>query len=494
MLQQRALLRTRAAPASGGGLLPAAAHRSLCCRSRTTMRPQASSAKVQSTAADWIEANLGAGPVVKETFVGGSNWSSAYIYDTAGGRQLFVKLAMGGRDDSMFQGEAQGLRAMHATKTVRVPEVYHVGPAPNGRGSFIVMEALPLGGRVDQAEMGRQLARMHLAEPADPEARAGRFGFCVDNTIGATPQPNGWMDSWVDFYRERRLRHQLQLLGDRRMSQLGDKLLDNLEVFFEDIAGDIRPSVLHGDLWSGNIAGVGPGGAPAIFDPATYYGHHEAEFGMSWCAGLSADFWASYRAVLPPAPLAEKRKELYLLYHYLNHTNLFGGGYYDTSLRMLERLPAAARRCTRPPPSAPAAVAAPTRAMSGRGKGKSQGERKKAVSHSLKSGLSFPVGRIARYLRKGRYADRLGAGAPVYVAAVLEYLAAEVLELSGNAAHDNKKNRILPRHVMLAIRNDEELSKLLGNVHIANAGVPPNIHTMLLPKKKEPKAKHEEEE
>ena len=101
-----------------------------------------------------------------------------------------------------------------------------------------------------------------------------------------------------------------------------------------------------------------------------------------------------------------------------------------------------------------------------------------------KTGLQFPVGRVARYLKKGRYATRVGAGAPVYLAAVLEYLAAEVLELSGNAARDNKKNRIVPRHIQLAIRNDEELSKLLGGVTIAYGGVLPNIHSMLLPKSK----------
>ena len=119
--------------------------------------------------------------------------------------------------------------------------------------------------------------------------------------------------------------------------------------------------------------------------------------------------------------------------------------------------------------------------MSGRGKGKSG---KKPVSRSAKAGLQFPVGRIARYLKKGRYATRVGAGAPVYLAAVLEYLCAEVLELSGNAARDNKKNRIVPRHVQLAIRNDEELSKLLGGVTIASGGVLPNIHSVLLPKVK----------
>jgi histone H2A len=116
----------------------------------------------------------------------------------------------------------------------------------------------------------------------------------------------------------------------------------------------------------------------------------------------------------------------------------------------------------------------------GRGKG---GSGKKAMSRSAKAGLSFPVGRIARYLKKGKYATRIGAGAPVYLAAVLEYLCAEVLELAGNAARDNKKTRIVPRHIQLAVRNDEELSKLLGGVTIANGGVLPNVHSMLLPKK-----------
>jgi len=82
-----------------------------------------------------------------------------------------------------------------------------------------------------------------------------------------------------------------------------------------------------------------------------------------------------------------------------------------------------------------------------------------------------------------QYASRIGAGAPVYLAAVLEYLAAEILELAGNAARDNKKTRIIPRHIQLAVRNDEELSKLLSGVTIASGGVLPNIHTVLLPKK-----------
>eukprot|EP00020_Sapocribrum_chincoteaguense_P000564 CAMPEP_0170742958 /NCGR_PEP_ID=MMETSP0437-20130122/7016_1 /TAXON_ID=0 /ORGANISM="Sexangularia sp." /LENGTH=119 /DNA_ID=CAMNT_0011081603 /DNA_START=61 /DNA_END=420 /DNA_ORIENTATION=+ len=107
----------------------------------------------------------------------------------------------------------------------------------------------------------------------------------------------------------------------------------------------------------------------------------------------------------------------------------------------------------------------------------------KSTSRSAKAGLQFPVGRVHRHLRQGRYATRVGAGAPVYLAAVMEYLAAEILELAGNAARDNKKHRIIPRHIQLAVRNDEELNKLLAGVTIASGGVIPNIHSVLLPKK-----------
>ncbi|XP_072318173.1 uncharacterized protein [Eucyclogobius newberryi] len=127
--------------------------------------------------------------------------------------------------------------------------------------------------------------------------------------------------------------------------------------------------------------------------------------------------------------------------------------------------------------------------MSGRGKGAGKA-RAKAKSRSSRAGLQFPVGRVHRLLRKGNYAQRVGAGAPVYLAAVLEYLTAEILELAGNAARDNKKTRIIPRHLQLAVRNDEELNKLLGGVTIAQGGVLPNIQAVLLPKKTE-KAKEQ---
>ncbi len=147
-----------------------------------------------------------------------------------------------------------------------------------------------------------------------------------------------------------------------------------------------------------------------------------------------------------------------------------------------------ARRFTSPPPPSPSL---PLPLAGGRGKKAASG--KKAVSRSSKAGLQFPVGRVGRYMKKAKVADRIGAGAPVYLAAVLEYLSAEILELAGNAARDNKKSRIVPRHIQLAVRNDEELNKLLGGVTIASGGVLPNIHASLMPKstgkgKKETKA------
>ncbi|MGH0157055.1 UNVERIFIED_CONTAM: hypothetical protein FKN15_032884 [Acipenser sinensis] len=137
--------------------------------------------------------------------------------------------------------------------------------------------------------------------------------------------------------------------------------------------------------------------------------------------------------------------------------------------------------------------------MSGRGKTSGKA-RAKAKTRSSRAGLQFPVGRVHRLLqfpvgrvhrllRKGNYAQRVGAGAPVYLAAVLEYLTAEILELAGNAARDNKKTRIIPRHLQLAVRNDEELNKLMGGVTIAQGGVLPNIQAVLLPKKTEKPAK-----
>ena len=118
-------------------------------------------------------------------------------------------------------------------------------------------------------------------------------------------------------------------------------------------------------------------------------------------------------------------------------------------------------------------------AKHGRG-GKGKASTSRPMTKAARAGLQFPVGRIARFMKQGRHAERVGAGAPVYLAAVLEYLAAEVLELAGNAAKDNKKTRIIPRHIQLAVRNDEELNRLLKDTTIASGGVLPYINSFLI--------------
>jgi len=130
------------------------------------------------------------------------------------------------------------------------------------------------------------------------------------------------------------LQHQLRLTNDKHLQQLGERLCSNLHVFFDGI--EIRPSTLHGDLWSGNIASVD--GSFSLFDPATYYGHAEADFGMSWCAGFDKGFWDAYNAIIPKEPGWDNRHDIYQLYHYLNHFNLFGGGYYRQCDSILQRL------------------------------------------------------------------------------------------------------------------------------------------------------------
>lgn len=278
--------------------------------------------------------DLGLGKVTACVRAGSSGWATMRTFTTDRGDTYFAKVSR--EDASMFAGEAASLRALYRTGTIRVPEVFHTAKLQTVEGSFILMEKLNLQVVWGNSQLGRAIAELHLAPPVLPEAQAGKFGFEVDNTIGSTPQLNGWASNWVDFFRERRLRYQAARTGDPTVIELTDKLCDRLDIFFEDIKDDIRPSLIHGDLWSGNISGCD--GEVAIFDPASYYAHSEAEFGMSWCAGFSRTFWEAYHELVPKAPGFEMRKPLYQLYHYMNHYNLFGGGYAGPVMSILADL------------------------------------------------------------------------------------------------------------------------------------------------------------
>ncbi|UPQ97484.1 fructosamine/ketosamine-3-kinase [Chloropicon primus] len=333
-------------------------------RRRRRRRPLSAAAAVLRSSSDlplepldeiklWIDANLASrlGSVVRVSGGGGgSGWAQTHVLDLKGGGKLFAKIAKGRGKDEMFRGEYEGLNAMNGTGTVGVPRAFHYDDLyGSGKGSWILMEFVDLSGRLDQAELGLKLGLMHMADPVvasrddedededEDEEESRPFGFFVDNSIGATPQPNDWTADWVEFYREKRLWHQLKLTGDTKLLRLGETALERLDEVFSPVAGSVRPSILHGDLWSGNVA-ADRAGNPVIYDPACYYGHHEAEFGMSWCASFTDRFWGAYEDVVPKEPAGYgERRQLYQLYHYLNHYNLFGGSYYYTCETILKQ-------------------------------------------------------------------------------------------------------------------------------------------------------------
>ncbi|MBT3468212.1 MAG: fructosamine kinase family protein [Opitutae bacterium] len=222
-----------------------------------------------------------------------------------------------------FHIESLALMEMGATRTIRVPKPVCNGIA-DGR-AFLVLEFIEMGPPQagSQAKAGQQLANMHR--------NTGKaFGWHCNNTIGATPQQNPLTQTWTDFYRSNRLGFQLELAARGGQAFHGaDKLLERLEDYFENY--NPVPSLLHGDLWSGNI-GYGRHGQPAIFDPATYYGDRETDLAFTeMFGGFGPEFYNAYDETWPRDSGFKIRKKLYNLYHYLNHHNLFGGGYSSTA-------------------------------------------------------------------------------------------------------------------------------------------------------------------
>jgi fructosamine-3-kinase len=239
------------------------------------------------------------------------------------GRAVFLKLNEARFADA-FAAEADGLAALRAAGC-RAPEPIAHGTA--GASAYLVLEFLELGAGGDFAALGTMLAALHRRQGA-------RFGWARDNYIGSTPQANGGCESWMEFWRERRLEPQLALAAKNGYQ------LDAPPVWRLLEGHEPAASQLHGDLWSGN-AGFLPDGAPVLFDPAVYYGDREADLAMTELfGGFPQEFYAAYNAAWPLAPAYERRKHLYNLYHLLNHLNLFGGGYLAqvrSALRLLAR-------------------------------------------------------------------------------------------------------------------------------------------------------------
>ncbi len=237
-----------------------------------------------------------------------------------------------------FEAEAAGLAALRAAGCVRVPDVMAVGIADGL--ARIELEHLDLAGldRGSGAALGRQLAELH-------RHTGERFGWQDDNWIGGTPQHNGWQGEWPLFFARKRLLPQLERAAgngmERKLVERGEALAGRLGAFFIDYHP--APSLLHGDLWSGNASAL-PDGTPVIFDPAAYYGDREADLAMSELfGGFPESFYAAYRLAWPLDAGYETRKTLYNLYHVLNHFNLFGAGYLNQARRMIDRLAAELR-------------------------------------------------------------------------------------------------------------------------------------------------------
>ena len=247
-------------------------------------------------------------------------------------REVFVKIKSDVADTpGLFASEFKALNLLAAPGTIRVP--IPITYADN----FIVMEVFSEGARKPdwQERIGCQLAQLHQATQTE------RFGFEQNNYLGTTLQPNAWKDDWLSFWCKQRLGWQLELFkskasSDDHLLKLGNRLLGRLD---DLLAGINEPAVLlHGDLWSGNAA-ADEQGEPIIFDPASYYGHREAEIGMMRLfGGFGPRCEAAYAEVWPLQENAEQRIKLYRLYHELNHLNLFGRSYYQSCITTMREL------------------------------------------------------------------------------------------------------------------------------------------------------------
>lgn len=266
--------------------------------------------------------------------VGGGDINRALRLE--GGRtSYFVKL--NGNDRlAMFEAEAKALAELRRCTALRVPEAVCWGS--DGEHAYLVLEYINLHSldTAGQRRLGEGMAALH-------SITASRFGWHTGNTIGTTSQPNDWHGRWVDFWHDCRLAHQFALArtrGEPALERAGDRLLACLDALLADHRP--APSLLHGDLWAGNGA-TDERGQPVVFDPASYYGDRETDLAMMELFGGFGGALNAYRAAWPVDHGYEAvRRDLYQLYHVLNHFNLFGGGYGRRATQLAQALAAQA--------------------------------------------------------------------------------------------------------------------------------------------------------
>lgn len=246
-------------------------------------------------------------------------------------RKFFIKTTS--RDEfNRLEGEALGLNALSATNTVKVPALISIGTTD--KTAYLALDYLDLRPKTkaSAAALGESLARLHRNS-------APEFGWGSDNHIGGSPQRNTWCGNWIEFWRDARL----GALLPRAAGSLGSALTRQVESILARCDTLLHhhqppPSLLHGDLWGGNW-GVDPEGRPVVFDPAAYFGDREADIAMTGLfGGFTQDFYAAYSSAWPLDPGFEDRKDLYNLYHLLNHLALFGPGYLELTQATVNRI------------------------------------------------------------------------------------------------------------------------------------------------------------
>ncbi|KAL4223167.1 fructosamine 3 kinase [Mactra antiquata] len=291
--------------------------------------------------------------VLKGTGQGGGGCiNQGSVYDTDKYGKIFIKVNSKSGARTMFDGEFASLEALRAPNIVQVPKPIKVVDQPGG-GSALIMEYVAMSGglRKYASRFGEQLARLHyynstlenkakktegsIHKDESSDGYISQFGFHVNTCCGYLEMVNTWCNDWTTFYANK-IELQVKMTeekGDRKARELWNKLHIKFPRFFDGLI--IKPAIVHGDLWGGNVSENDKG--PLMFDPASFYGHSEYDLGISYLfGGFNSQFYKAYHNIIPKAPGFEKRKNLYELFHYLNHWNHFGGGYRGSSISTME--------------------------------------------------------------------------------------------------------------------------------------------------------------
>ena len=265
--------------------------------------------------------------VLNRTYVGGGDINDACCLVLSNGQKVFVKSnTISNR--GFFDAECHGLNAIASTRAIATPDLICIGNDHDRGISFLMMEMIESGKPApDRWEvLGRELASMHNADTESFVADKG-FGFESDNYIGASKQINSRRSTWIDFFRDCRLEPQFKMASGYFDKAFTAKIIQFLDKLDDLLTEPSHPSLLHGDLWSGNII-TGPSGRMMLIDPAVYVGHAEADLAMTELFGrLPQAFYESYRMYADVSDGYEHRRDIYNLYHLLNHLNLFGRSY-----------------------------------------------------------------------------------------------------------------------------------------------------------------------